>query len=414
MTTLQAPEERRASSHGAHRPRRRGYRPVRWALWLVALSVVLVAAVHVGGGLYFATRIEAGALASDPGRPMPAFDDVRVVTVSGSRVQLRKGADAGPSFDAPATYGLAWEGGTGTVGPATRNPDGTVTRPLKVLQGTAPFPRQGAALDRAVWMGDPPQAFPLAKMDVSVAGLPAWYFPAGPGAVGTVAIFVHGQNGTRNDALRFASAAVPAGTPVLAITYRNDLGAPRDPSGRLQHGRTEWRDLESAVDWALQQGARHVVLVGQSMGGAIVASFLERSTRRHVVSGIILEAPMLSLGSVVEHGAQDALPGGRAVPTSVLWTAQQIAARSYDLDWKAVDYLDDTDWLRIRTLVIQGADDPVVPLSLAQRLHGAKPQLVSLEVFPGAQHLESWNADAKRYASVVRKYLTLATPKPGS
>jgi hypothetical protein len=123
---------------------------------------------------------------------------------------------------------------------------------------------------------------------------------------------------------------------------------------------------------------------------------------------------MLSLGSVVEHGAQDALPGGRAVPTSVLWMAQQIAARSYDLDWKAVDYLDDTDWLRIRTLVIQGAEDPVVPLSLTRRLQGAKPQLVRLEVFPGAQHLESWNADASRYASVVREYLTLATPKPGS
>jgi uncharacterized protein len=413
MTTLQAPQERRAL-HRAHQPRPRRHRPLRRAVWLVALCVVLLAAVHVGGGLYFASRIEAGALASEPGRPIPAFDDVRVVKVGGSTIQLRKGVDAGPTFDAPATYGLAWEGGTGIVGLPTRNPDGTVTRPLKVLQGTPPFARQGAALERAVWMGDPPQAFPLAKMDVSVAGLPAWYFPAGPGAVGTVAIVVHGQNGTRNDALRFASAAVPAGTPVLAITYRNDLGAPKDPSGRLQYGRTEWRDLEAAVDWALQQGARHVVLVGQSMGGAIVASFLERSTRRNVVSGIVLDSPMLSLEAVVEHGAQDALPGGRAVPASVLWTAQQLATRSYDLDWAAVDYLDNTDWLRIRTLVIQGDDDTVVPLSLTQRLQRAKPQLVRLEVFPGAQHLESWNADSGHYVSVVRTYLALATPKPGS
>jgi uncharacterized protein len=413
MTTLQAPQERRAL-HRAHQPRPRRHRPLRRAVWLVALCVVLLAAVHVGGGLYFASRIEAGALASEPGRPIPAFDDVRVVKVGGSTIQLRRGVDAGPTFDAPATYGLAWEGGTGIVGLPTRNPDGTVTRPVKVLQGTPPFARQGAALERAVWMGDPPQAFPLAKMDVSVAGLPAWYFPAGPGAVGTVAIVVHGQNGTRNDALRFASAAVPAGTPVLAITYRNDLGAPKDPSGRLQYGRTEWRDLEAAVDWALQQGARHVVLVGQSMGGAIVASFLERSTRRNVVSGIVLDSPMLSLEAVVEHGARDALPGGRAVPASVLWTAQQLATRSYHLDWAAVDYLDNTDWLRIRTLVIQGDDDTVVPLSLTQRLQRAKPQLVRLEVFPGAQHLESWNADSGRYASVVRAYLALATPKPGS
>jgi pimeloyl-ACP methyl ester carboxylesterase len=345
---------------------------------------------------------------------MPAFDDVRVVKVTPSTVTLRRGVDAGDNFAAAATYGLAWEGGTGTVGLPTVNKDGTVTRPLKVLQGTPPFPRQGAALERSVWMGDPPQAFPIAKMDISVAGLPAWYFPAGPGAVGTVAIFVHGQNGNRANALRFVSAAVPAGTPVLAITYRGDVGAPKDPSGRLQYGRTEWRDLEAAVDWALEQGARNVVLVGESMGGAVVASFLEKSLRRNVVTGIILDAPMLSLSAVVEHGARTALPGGRVAPASVVWAAKEIAAKRYDVDWEAVDYLDDTDWLRIRALVIHGSADTRVPVSVSQQLQRAKPQLVRLEVFPGAQHTESWNTDTTRYAAVVRQYLTLATPKPGS
>lgn len=414
MTTLQAPGQPRTPHRVHHPPHGRRHRLVRWFLWLVVLSLMLLAAVHAGGGWYFAGRIESGALASTPAQPMPAFDDVRVVKVTRSSVQLRRAPDAGDNFAAAATYGLAWEGGTGTVGPAKVNKDGTVTRSLKVLQGTPPFPRQGAALERSVWTGDPPQAFPLAKMDVSVAGLPAWYFPAGPGAVGTVAIYVHGQNGNRNNALRFVSAAVPAGTPVLAITYRNDIGAPRDPSGRLQYGRTEWRDLEAAVDWALQQGARNVVLVGESMGGAIVASFLEKSPRRSVVSGIILDAPMLSLSAVVENGARHGLPGGRAVPSSMLWAAEEIATRRYDVDWKAVDYLDDTAWLRIRVLVVHGSADTRVPLSVSQLLQRAKPELVRLVVFPGAQHTESWNVDRARYAKVVRQYLTLATPRPGS
>ena len=414
MTTLEAPEQPRTPHRVHHPPHRRRHRPERWLFWLVAVSLVVVTVVHAGGGWYFAGRIESGALASTPAQPMPAFDDVRVVKVTRSTVTLRRAADAGDNFAAAATYGLAWEGGTGMVGPATVNKDGTVTRSLKVLQGTPPFPRQGAALDRSVWTGDPPQAFPLAKMDISVAGLPAWYFPAGPGAVGTLAIYVHGQNGNRNNALRFATAAVPAGTPVLAIIYRNDVGAPKDPSGRLQYGRTEWRDLEAAVDWALEQGARNVVLVGESMGGAVVASFLEKSPRRNVVTGIILDAPMLSLSAVVENGARTGLPGGGAVPASVVWAAKEIAAKRYDVDWNAVDYLDDTAWLRIRTLVVHGSADTVVPLSVSQQLQRAKPQLVRLEVFPGAQHTESWNTDATRYAAVVRQYLTLATPKPGS
>jgi pimeloyl-ACP methyl ester carboxylesterase len=414
MTTLQAPEEPR-TPHRVSQPSSRHRRvPLRWLFWLVALSLVLVAGVHLAGGWYFAGRIDSGALASTPAQPMPVFDDVRIVKVTRTSVQLRRGPDAGDSFTSHATYGLAWEGGTGIVGPGTVNKDGTVTRPLTVLQGTPPFARQPAALDRNVWMGDPPQAFPLAKMDVTVGGLPAWYFPAGPGAVGTVAIYVHGQNGSRNNALRFVNSAVPAGTPVLAITYRGDVGAPKEPSGRLQYGRTEWKDLEAAVDWALQQGARNVVLVGESMGGAIVASFLERSTRRSVVSGIILDSPMLSLSAVVENGARTALPGGRAAPGSVVWAAKEIATRRYDVDWKAVDYLDNTDWLRIRALVLHGSDDTVVPLSVSQQLKRAKPALVRLEVFPGALHTEAWNSDAKRYTTAVRGYLKLATPKPGS
>lgn len=414
MTALQAPEQPRTPDQVHDRTPARHRRPLRGLFWFVAVAVVVLALVHAAGGIYFAGRINSGALASNPGQPMPAFDDVRVVKVTSSTVTLRRGADAGDNFAAAATYGLAWEGGTGTVGLPTVNKDGTVTRPLTVLQGTPPFPRQGAALERSVWMGDPPQAFPLAKMDISVAGLPAWYFPAGPGAVGTVAIYVHGQNGNRNNALRFASAAVPAGTPVLAITYRNDVGAPKDPSGRLQYGRTEWRDLEAAVDWALQQGARHVVLVGESMGGAVVASFLERSPRRNVVSGIILDAPMLSLSAVVENGASTGLPGDRAVPASVVWAAKEIAAKRYDVDWKAVDYLDDTDWLRIRALVMHGSADTRVPLSVSQQLQRAKPQLVRLEAFPGAEHTEAWNTDTDRYTALVREYLALATPKPGS
>jgi pimeloyl-ACP methyl ester carboxylesterase len=414
MTTLQAPEQPRTPHQVRHPPHRHRHVPVRWLFWLVALSLVLVAGVHLAGGWYVAGRIGSGALASTPAQPKPAFDDVRNAKVTRTSVQLRRGPDASDSFTGAATYGLAWEGGTGLVGPAKLNKDGTVTRPLRVLQGTPPFVRQPAALDRNVWMGDPPQAFPLAKMDVTVGRLPAWYFPAGPGAVGTVAIYVHGQNGSRNNALRFVNAAVPAGTPVLAITYRGDVGAPKEPSGRLQYGRTEWKDLEAAVDWAQQQGARNVVLVGESMGGAIVASFLEKSTRRSMVSGIILDSPMLSLSAAVENGARHGLPGGRAVPASVLWAAEKMAERRYDLDWKAVDYLDDTSWLRIRALVIHGSDDTVVPLSVSQRLKEAKPELVRLEVFPRTQHTEAWNTDAKRYTTDVRQYLRLATPKPGS
>ena len=48
---------------------------------------------------------------------------------------------------------------------------------------------------------------------------------------------------------------------------------------------------------------------------------------------------------------------------------------------------------------------PVISLTVSQRRRDAKPQLVTLEVFPKALHAESWNVDRVRYTSVVKSFL---------
>ncbi len=283
----------------------------RWVAGVVAVLLVLFVAV----AWFFSGRIESGALASTPCAFPPAYDDVSVVAVDGTSVTLAKGPDATESFDAPAVYALAWDGGTGQIGPATVNPDGTVTRSLEVVTGQQPTAGATAAMDRAYWLGDPSVTMGLAKEDVLVDGtFPAWYFPADEPS-STLAIVVHGQNGSRMDGLRDVDVLHEIGMPVLDITYRNDLGAPKDASGRLQYGATEWQDLDAAVSWATHNGADDVVLVGQSMGGAVVASFLENSDQTGVVSRVVLDAPMLSLGAVIDNGARTAMPvTGGAVP----------------------------------------------------------------------------------------------------
>ena len=39
---------------------------------------------------------------------------------------------------------------------------------------------------------------------------------------------------------------IPADADTI-FTYRNDPGAPEDPSGQLHYGATEWRDVEAAA-----------------------------------------------------------------------------------------------------------------------------------------------------------------------
>ncbi|MFD0599527.1 hypothetical protein ACFQZ4_50420 [Catellatospora coxensis] len=100
--------------------------------------------------------------------------------------------------------------------------------------------------------GDPRQAFGHAFSDVSIATpvgpAPAWLVP---GTARTWAIYVHGIKGNREDGYRHLSVLAPAGYPTLLITYRNDDGAPPDPTGMVSFGLNEWLDLQAAVDHAL-------------------------------------------------------------------------------------------------------------------------------------------------------------------
>lgn len=384
-----------------------------WWRWVAAVVVVLLV-VFLGASWYFSGQIASGALTSTPDGALPAFDDVKVVAVDSDSVTLAKGPDAGVNFDADAVYGLAWDGGTGIVGAATPGPDETVIRPLEeIVTGTAPVVGQLAALDSAYWLAEPSASLGLTPTEVMVDGrFPAWLFPADASAAPTttIAIAVHGQNGSRSDMLRAVDAVHQAGLPVLDITYRNDLGVPADPTGRLQYGASEWQDLDAAVTWARANGADDIVLVGQSMGGAIVASFLEHSDQADVVSKVVLDAPMLSLGGSVEYAARTSMPvTGGAVPPPVIWAAEQLTSLRYGVDWAAVDYLDDTSWVSVPTLVLHGTADPRVPVTLSEELAVAEPDLVQLVTIPDALHVEAWNFDPQRWRQEVVEFTSTPT-----
>jgi alpha-beta hydrolase superfamily lysophospholipase len=142
------------------------------------------------------------------------------------------------------------------------------------------------------------------------------------------------------------------------------------------------------------------------MGGAIVAAFLEESEQADTVSKIVLDAPMLSLGETIAWNARDAMPViGGAVPAPVLWAAEQITSLRYGVDWSKVDYLDDTSWLKVPTLVTHGTADERVPVTVARSVKAAAPDLVTLEEFPDAQHTEASNSDPDRWGEVVDAFL---------
>jgi alpha-beta hydrolase superfamily lysophospholipase len=375
------------------------------------VALVLLLAVMLGvAGWYYAGQIDSEALSAAPPSSTPQRN-VTVTAVADGRVTLRTSSDEDAhALGTSDVYGLRWSGGTGVLtGTPERGADGASTRALQVLSGTAPLAGAPASTSRDVWT-DPTAAAGVPFQDVRYAcaggGCPAWYVP---GTSSTWMVMVHGKGATREEPLRAMVPAVRAGLPVLDISYRNDTGAPRDPSGRYGYGTTEWHDLEQAVRWAGDHGARQVVLFGSSMGGSIVAAFLEHSRMAGLVRGVVLDAPALSLRAAVDRGAEDrSLPLGLPIPRVLTSTAEWIAGWHLGVDWSATDYLPGT-WLHEPTLVFHGTADRTVPVATSDALRAAHPNLVDEVRVAGADHVESWNASPATYQTREAAFLDCVT-----
>jgi pimeloyl-ACP methyl ester carboxylesterase len=388
--------------------RRRRFARRRILLWLLVLLLAAGVAFFGGGGWYFAGQIRSDGLLVR--RSSPDYD-LSVVSSQRGEVTLRELADrpAEPDLRTSDVYGLEWPGGSGVLGTvistATSN-SGSVARALSVTEGIPPTPGQRAALRIAVY-DDPQSAYGVAFSDVGYdcAGgrCPAWYVP---GRSQTWAIMVHGKGASRTEPLRALGGVLRAGLPALIITYRNDVGAPVDPSHYYRYGASEWADLQDAVGYAVRHGARRVVLVGVSMGGAIVASFMQHSASAGLVSGLLLDAPMLDFRRTVDYGAsQRTLPViGSPIPAPLTWTAEEIAGHRFGVDWKRVDYLPG-GWLHVPALLFHGTADDTVPIATSDAFARQYPRLVREIRVEGAAHVGSWNVDPQRYTAASAEFL---------
>jgi alpha-beta hydrolase superfamily lysophospholipase len=300
----------------------------------------------------------------------------------------------------PGVYGIEWRGGRAIIGAVLRRGTDTVTRRLRDVNGYL-VPGKNVAIEPDTFAGNPTQALGLPSSQVGIAGelgtMPAWLIP---GTSDTWAIVVHGINGSPEEGLRVAPTLHRAGLPTLLITYRDDLGAPSSPDGFHHQGLTEWRDLGAAARYALSHGARHLVLIGYSMGGAIVAQFIERSPLAGRVSGLVLDAPALDWRATIEFNASEmGLPSIAALP--VEWA---IDART-DVDWNSLDANEHTTDFHLPILLFHGTDDKVVPISTSNKFAAALPHWVSYFRVPDAGHTESWNVSPQLYDRRLNAFL---------
>jgi hypothetical protein len=186
------------------------------------------------------------------------------------------------------------------------------------------------------------------------------------------------------------------GFPVLVISYRNDPGAPASPDGLSHLGASEWHDLDAATTYALSHGARRFVLVGYSLGGAIVCNFLNSSPRARAAAGAILDSPVLDWESTI-----DRLAATTGTPAALTGLTMRIISWQIGASLSSLDELSRARDLRVPTLVIEGARDRITPPEQGEALAAARPDLVRLVESPAAGHADAWRVAPRLYGLAV-------------
>jgi uncharacterized protein len=299
----------------------------------------------------------------------------------------------------PGPWALEWEGGFGAVGPILAADSSRVVRRFRIAGGTPPGETgrlAGFAVDAdpQTWLG---VAFVPLTFEARIGPLAAWLVP---GSDSTWAIFVHGRAASRAELLRTLPAYLDLGLPCLLITYRNDRGAPQVDGGSYRLGYTEWHDVDDAVRFATEHGARDVVLVGCSMGGGIVAEFLRKSTLRHYARAAVLDAPALDWDAAVALSARQ-----RHVPQWSATLGKFVTWLRTGIRWDDLVQVRHAAEFQTPILIVHGERDETVPIDVSRRFAAARPDLVTLVPFPDAGHVESSNFDGARYVRVVSDWL---------
>ncbi len=379
---------------------------------VILAAVVLTAVALLGGGWYYADLLKDGALVV---KHAPSKYDMEVAALEAGLITLRTTPETKKdgNWTKAGLWGLEWAKANGQVGAIVSITDRQVVRefyPLDVLPTVGERVRLGS-------LGFPVEASRVADLhseEVAYASplgkFPAWFTPA---SRPTWVIFVHGKGKLELNDLRLLPLVTELGHPSLRIKYRNDEGLLTNPDGFYRYGQAEWEDLEGAVRYALDHGAQDVVLVGHSMGGSIVMSFLYRSSLAPRVRGVILDSPMLDFNAVVDLGAsQRRLPGPFALPLPPPLTAiaKALSGPRFGVDWKGLDYLRRTSELKTPILLFHGDADLTTPVEDSDALARARPDLITYVRVPGATHVRSWNLGPEAYEKAMRDFLERVTP----
>lgn len=318
-----------------------------------------------------------------------------------------------PDAMVPGRYCVYFAGGRGyaKIGDIIAIGAGTVTRRLiaeerGTLRSGLRTRVSGTFFESPAELGLP---FEDVLVDTDLGPAPAWIVPATEGE-GRWVIQVHGRGADRREPLRAVPVFHEAGYTSLLISYRNDGVAPRSKDGRYALGDTEWEDVEASIRFALARGANQVVLMGWSMGGALVLQLVTRSPLAEVVRGVILDSPVVDWIRVLDHQA-----GALRVPGPIRAAVYRLIGSGWGsrftgqtaaINLARLDFVARAGELALPTLLMHSEADTFVPSAGSWALAALRPDIVTFVPFAGAEHTRLWNYDEERWQQAISSWVS--------
>ena len=176
----------------------------------------------------------------------------------------------------------------------------------------------------------------------------------------------------------------------MIISYRNDRGLPKDPSGIYQYGATEWRDLDAAINKALEF-SDNIVLWGTSGGGGPVSSWLVNTDDKNKIKGIIYEAPVINFWESVEVNGAARFPW---LPSQLFSYFKIFTEVRYGVDFSEMDFTDAVINSTIPTLLFHGDDDEWVPVSMSDLIASERKENFTYIRYENVGHCLLYTSDA--------------------
>ena len=393
-------------------------------------SLIFILLLVLGGaGWYFSGVIYNGGLNpefTDSSSIGTAEDRVIVTNITANSIQLNVEEELwGPLLER-GIYGIIGQNGDALVGNILSTSGTVVERELLELNGTIvegdrirgtslvirEENNDYKILGTSGWSGQAEEGVYTPKSVSNLDYETIFYksdlgeFPAyltKEGDTGIV-IFVHGYRG---DYSREVFAKMRAGDLVnmgyrsMIISYRNDRGLPKDPSGIYQYGATEWRDLDAAINKALEF-SDNIVLWGTSGGGGPVSSWLVNTDDKNKIKGIIYEAPVINFWESVEVNGAARFPW---LPSQLFSYFKIFTEVRYDVDFSEMDFTDAVINSTIPTLLFHGDDDEWVPVSMSDLIASERKENFTYIRYENVGHVTSWNADPDNYVYQLELFL---------